>query len=49
MVSDLQDFHDSQQQLTTWLAQKDKMLTVLGPLATDKAMINNQQEQVKVS
>lgn len=49
IVNDLQDFKESGDSLGTWLAQKDKMVAVLGPLATESTMIDNQLEQVKVA
>ena len=48
VVSDLQDFKDSYAQIQGWLAQKEKMVVVLGPLATEPAMVNNQLQQVQV-
>eukprot|EP00058_Branchiostoma_floridae_P020781 XP_002606271.1 hypothetical protein BRAFLDRAFT_123698 [Branchiostoma floridae] len=44
----LQDFTAAQQQLSSWLADKEKMVAVLGPLAIDAAMLKNQQQQVEV-
>ncbi|XP_019638531.1 PREDICTED: dystonin-like [Branchiostoma belcheri] len=44
----LQDFTAAQQQLSCWLADKEKMVAVLGPLAIDAAMLKNQQQQVEV-
>lgn len=48
VIADLRDFRESGHQLDTWLAQKEKMIAVLGPLAIDPSMIQNQMEQVKV-
>ena len=48
MQQDLADFQQTRAQLASWLAQKDKMVTVLGPLATEPAMIRTQLEQVQV-
>ena len=49
LVDDLKSFQDSFDQLNTWLAQKDKMLAVLGPVATEPAMVNSQLQQVMVN
>lgn len=49
MVDDLRDFRECNEQLVGWLAQKEKMVTVLGPMATEPAMVNNQLQQVQVS
>ena len=49
LVEDLKEFRDSHDSLAAWLAQKDKMVTVLGPVATEPAMVNNQLQQVKVN
>lgn len=49
MVSDLRDMREHEQQLTLWLAQKDRMLDVLGPVAMEPNMLASQMEQVKVN
>ena len=49
LVDDLKDFRETNDSLSSWLAQKEKMVTVLGPVATEPAMVNNQLQQVKVS
>ena len=49
LVDDLKDFRETHDSLSSWLAQKEKMVTVLGPVATEPAMVNNQLQQVKVS
>jgi hypothetical protein len=48
MVDDLKAFEASHCQITSWLAQKDKMLSFLGPMATDPAMIRSQMQQLEV-
>ena len=48
LVDDLKDFRETHNSLASWLAQKEKMVTVLGPVATEPAMVNNQLQQVKV-
>ena len=48
LVDDLKDFRETHDSLASWLAQKEKMVTVLGPVATEPAMVNNQLQQVKV-
>ncbi len=49
LVDDLKDFREGHDNLAAWLAQKEKMMTVLGPVATEPSMVNNQLQQVKVS
>lgn len=48
IIADLREFRESGHQLDTWLAQKEKMVAVLGPLAIDPVVIQNQIGQVKV-
>ncbi|KAK3581860.1 hypothetical protein CHS0354_032763 [Potamilus streckersoni] len=48
IVADLRSYKDAGVTLQKWIAQKEKMVAVLGPVATDPAMIKNQQDQVKV-
>ncbi|KAH3699002.1 hypothetical protein DPMN_073948, partial [Dreissena polymorpha] len=48
IVSDLRTYKDAGVHLQKWIAQKDKMVAVLGPVATEPSMIKNQLEQVKV-
>ncbi|OWF34915.1 Dystonin [Mizuhopecten yessoensis] len=47
MVTDLRAFKDAGVHLQKWVAQKEKMVGVLGPVATSPALIQNQQQQVK--
>ncbi len=49
LVEDLREFGEGHDALSGWLAQKEKMVTVLGPVAAEPAMVNNQLQQVKVS
>ncbi len=48
LVDDLKDFRVSHDQLAEWLGQKEKMVTILGPIATEPAMVNTQLQQVQV-
>ena len=48
MVSDLRDMREHEEQLMRWLAQKERMLDVLGPVAMEPAMLASQLQQVKV-
>lgn len=50
LVEDLKAFREANNQLSTWLAQKEKMVTVQvqGPVANEPAMINNQLQQVQL-
>lgn len=42
------DFLDSHDALNNWLNSKDKMMTVLGPIASDPRMVQMQAQQVQV-
>ena len=44
----LRDFLDTHDNLNGWLASKEKMLTVLGPISSDPRMVQSQIEQVQV-
>lgn len=48
MVSDIQKFQASHEDLSQWLTQKDKMVTLMGPLAMEPSMVNTQTQQVQV-
>lgn len=48
MVDDLKEFDNQHGQMTGWLGQKNKMLSLLGPVATDPVMIQNQLQQLEV-
>ena len=48
IVADLRTYKDAGVHLQKWIAQKEKMVAVLGPVATEPSMIRNQLEQVKV-
>ena len=49
MVADIEKFDDAFTNITQWIAQKDKMVGLLGPMATEPNMVATQREQVKVS
>ena len=44
----MRDFHDTHDHLNNWLNAKDKMMGVLGPIASDPRMVNSQLQQVQV-
>ena len=48
LVDDLEGFKVTYEALTAWLSSKDKMVSALGPLATDLSMLNTQLQQVQV-
>ena len=48
-VGDLRDFREFEEQLTRWFSQKEKLMDVLGPVATEPSLLRSQMEQVKVS
>ncbi|GBM08725.1 Dystonin, partial [Araneus ventricosus] len=47
-LQDLKEFQDSQQLMQNWLAQKEKMFQVLGPIASEPRMVTSQVQQVQV-
>jgi chromosome segregation ATPase len=44
----LKEFHDSCENFAAWLSAKDKMMSVLGPIAADPRVVNTQLQQVQV-
>ena len=46
--ANLAHFTESSHFLSTWLQQKEKMLTALGPIATEPNMVKSQLHQVQV-
>jgi len=49
MVDDLKGFDVANAQITAWLGQKEKMISFLGPVAAEPAMVRNQIQQLEVS
>jgi len=47
--ANLANFTEQSQFLKSWLNQKEKMLNVLGPLATEPSMVKSQLHQVQVT
>ena len=47
-LEDCKDFHDTHDQLSAWLTAKDRMMSVLGPIASDPRLVHNQLQQVQV-
>lgn len=47
-MDDMKDFHDTHDSLNNWLAAKDRMMTVLGPISSDSRMVQSQVQQVQV-
>jgi hypothetical protein len=46
LVEDLKTFRESGDQLRTWLGGKEKLLAILGPMATEPALVGSQLQQV---
>ena len=44
----MKDFHDTHDNLSSWLSAKDRMMTVLGPICSDSRMVQSQVQQVQV-
>ena len=47
-LEEVKDFHDTHDQLSAWLTAKDRMMSVLGPIASDPRLVHNQLQQVQV-
>lgn len=47
-MENVKEFHDSHDNLNNWLTAKDKMMGVLGPIASDPRVVQNQLQQVQV-
>lgn len=47
-MQEAKEFHASASQLQKWLAAKQKMMAVLGPIATEPHLIANQLQQIQV-
>ncbi|XP_056639436.1 microtubule-actin cross-linking factor 1 isoform X38 [Diorhabda sublineata] len=47
-MEDMKDFLDTYDSLNSWLAAKERMLTVLGPISSDSRMVQSQVQQVQV-
>ena len=48
VLDELKDFHDNYESLNTWLISKGKMMNVLGPIASDPRLVQNQMSQIAV-
>ncbi|XP_046680764.1 dystonin isoform X31 [Homalodisca vitripennis] len=48
LMEDVKDFHDTHDSLSNWLAAKERMMTVLGPISSDSRMVQSQVQQVQV-
>ncbi|XP_013787345.1 dystonin-like, partial [Limulus polyphemus] len=48
LLQGYKDFQDTHDILTSWLTQKEKMLQVLGPIASEPRMVTSQMQQVQV-
>lgn len=47
-MEDMKEFHDCHDSMSLWLASKDRMMTVLGPISSDPRMVQSQVQQVQV-
>lgn len=47
-LSEMKDFLDAEDALRLWLNSKDKMMSVLGPIASEPRMVQMQAQQVQV-
>ena len=48
LLDELKDFHDINDSLNNWLNSKARMMNVLGPIASDPRLVQNQMSQIAV-
>ncbi len=48
LLDEMKDFHDLHDSLNNWLNSKGRMLNVLGPIASDPRLVQNQMSQIAV-
>lgn len=47
-LEDMKEFHDTYENLNSWLGAKERMLGALGPISSDPRMVASQVQQVQV-
>ncbi|XP_074102796.1 dystonin-like protein short stop isoform X15 [Cotesia typhae] len=47
-LEDIKEFHDTYENLNSWLGAKERMLGALGPISSDPRMVASQVQQVQV-
>merc|ERR1719342_632524 len=48
LLDELKDFHDIHDNLNNWLNSKGKLMGILGPIASDPRLVQNQMSQIQV-
>ena len=48
LLDELKEFHDTNDTLNNWLNSKARMMNVLGPIASDPRLVQNQMSQIAV-
>ena len=48
MLEEMKDFHDIHDNLNNWLNSKEKLMNILGPIASDPRLVQNQMSQIQV-
>ena len=48
LLDELKEFHDTNDTLNNWLNFKARMMNVLGPIASDPRLVQNQMSQIAV-
>ncbi|XP_023339655.1 dystonin isoform X13 [Eurytemora carolleeae] len=48
MLDEMKDFHDIHDNLNNWLNSKEKLMNILGPIASDPRLVQNQMSQIQV-
>merc|ERR1719412_1777970 len=47
LLDELKDFHDIHDNLNNWLNSKGKLMNILGPIASDPRLVQNQMSQIQ--
>ncbi|XP_033113691.1 microtubule-actin cross-linking factor 1, isoforms 1/2/3/5-like isoform X2 [Anneissia japonica] len=47
-IKSLSDFESAHNRLKTWLSEKEKMMSVLGPIGVEPGILRNQKQQIEV-
>merc|ERR1719305_1239644 len=48
LLDEMKDFHDIHDNLNNWMNSKEKLMNILGPIASDPRLVQNQMSQIQV-
>ena len=48
LLDEMKDFHEIHDNLNNWLNSKEKLMNILGPIASDPRLVQNQMSQIQV-